>query len=228
MTVVDVWRISLTAPDHAVGRLQATLDEAETQRSQRFRFAEHRRRYVIGHGAARTILGGYLRVPAAAVPWVRGVNGKPGLAAGPYQISLSHSGEVALLAVTERPVGVDVEEVRDLDVATVSRHFPTTERAELSAMDDPARVRRFTTLWTRKEALVKASGGRLADGLPVAVPDAAVDEGAVVHTPHAHRVRDLAGLPPGYRGAVAVAGADHYDLRPLDWDWSGTTEEIQQ
>jgi 4'-phosphopantetheinyl transferase len=228
MTTVEVWRIALAVSQDAVDRLQATLDATETQRSQRFRFAEHRRRYVVCHGAVRTILGDYLGVRPAAVPWVRGLNGKPALGAGPYHVNLSHSGDVALLAVSGRPVGVDVEQVRDFDTESVSRHFSAAERAELAGLDPRARARRFTTLWTRKEALVKASGDRLGQGLPVRVPDSAAGGGAVVHSPHAHRVRDLTDVQPGYRAAVAAAGPESYEIRLHDWCWDGATEEILQ
>jgi 4'-phosphopantetheinyl transferase len=228
MTTVEVWRIGLAGSDDAVDQLRETLDPAEIQRSQRFRFAEHRRRWVVCHGAVRVILGDYLGVHPAAVPWVTGPNGKPALGAGPYQINLSHSGDVALLAVSERPVGVDVEQVRDFDTASVSRHFSAAERSELSALDPPARARRFATLWTRKEALVKASGGRLGQGLPVRVPDSAGGDGAVVHSPQAHRVRDLTGVQPDYRAAVAVAGHESYEIRLHDWCWDGATEETPQ
>ncbi len=80
-------------------------------------------------------------------------------------------------------------------------------------------TRRFTRLWTRKEACVKAAGGRLAQGmeLPVAHPAGQF----TVHRPGAAlpgpwRVQDLT-LPDGYAGAVALDGTRPFRAVVRSW-----------
>lgn len=205
---VDVWHITLDAPNHL--DLRRGLDAATLARADRFVYAEHRTRAVQVHAAATAILRGY----GAQGPWIRGPYGKPALADGP-QFNLSHSGDVALLAVSERPVGVDVERVR-AGIGDVTRYFGQGEQDAIAGCPDDERPGRLTTLWTRKEALAKAFGGRLADVLHRVVPESALHEGAVID---GHRVRDLPARQ-GCRAAVALAGTGPYQIRHQQWTWT--------
>jgi len=78
------------------------------------------------------------------------------------QLSVSHSGE--LVAVAFQPsgiaVGVDVEQVdAQLDADSVAAvSLAEVETTELARYEPADRARAFTTYWTRKEALVKATG----------------------------------------------------------------------
>ena len=96
-------------------RLPAALAPDVLARADRFAFPHDRRRYVAAHGALRAILGGYLNTTPAGVPIRYTPQGKPYLAppSSDIRFNLSHSGELALIAVTRgREVGVDVERIR--------------------------------------------------------------------------------------------------------------------
>jgi 4'-phosphopantetheinyl transferase len=164
---VHVWAVSLHGDS---GAFAALLSPQERERAGRFRFADHQRRFQIGHGALRAILGGYLGVDPAAVDFTRGPRGKPYLAGksltgksltgnGPF-FNLSHSGKLALIAVADREIGIDLEKVRHLEslTAIARRHFSTFEFEALDALGDPARQLAFYRCWTRKEAYIKALG----------------------------------------------------------------------
>lgn len=80
-------------------------------------------------------------------------HGKPSLDL-PVEVSLSHCpGRIVCALSTGGPVGVDVEPVGNLSAAEFPHFLGADERAW--AGDDP---RRFCSLWTRKEAVVKAAG----------------------------------------------------------------------
>ena len=83
---------------------------------QRFRFEKDRRRYLIGRGGLRTLLGRYLDLAPQDLRFETAAAGKPHLASGQgeLQFNLAHSGEFVLIAIAEsRKVGIDVEEIRD-------------------------------------------------------------------------------------------------------------------
>ena len=61
---VHVWRVDLRVSPDNVQRLAGTLSRAERARAARFRFPEHRRRFIAAHGALRDILSRYLNVSA--------------------------------------------------------------------------------------------------------------------------------------------------------------------
>lgn len=154
---VHVWAVPLHGSGDAFAEL---LSPRERERAARFRFADHQRRFQIGHGALRAILGGYLGVDPTAVQFAQGPRGKPYLEGpGPF-FNLSHSGKLALIAVADSEVGVDLEKVRHLEslTAIARRHFSPFEFAALDALDGDARELAFYRCWTRKEAYIKALG----------------------------------------------------------------------
>lgn len=154
---VHVWAVSLHGDPDA---LAALLSPKERERAARFRFADHQRRFQIGHGALRAILGGYLGVDPSAVEFTQGSRGKPYVSgAGPF-FNLSHSGKLALIAVSPTEVGIDLEKVRRLDslTAIARQHFSPSEFSALDALQDDARQLAFYRCWTRKEAYIKALG----------------------------------------------------------------------
>jgi 4'-phosphopantetheinyl transferase len=200
--VVDVWLVDTRVPDP--GRLHRLLDTAEAARCAGLRREPDRRRFVVAHATLRLIVARRLGLDPRQVRWTAGINGKPEVDG--LHVNLSHSGDLAMVAMSAvRPVGVDLQEVLpDLNVAALAaRFYPAGEAALVTGPE------RFAELWTRKEALVKAAGGRLSWGLmvPVAGP-------APVLAEHdgPYRIVDL-DAPAGFRAAVALAGAEPFTVR---------------
>lgn len=169
---LHIWAVPLHGDPERFGAL---LNAAERQRLQRFHFADHRRRYQIGHGALRAILGGYLGTEPTAIEFKQGPRGKPYLAGhretangGPF-FNLSHSGKLALIGVAATELGLDVEKVRHLESLTeiARKHFSPSEFAALDALTGDARELAFYRCWTRKEAYIKALGEGLSMPLDV-------------------------------------------------------------
>lgn len=150
------------------------LDADEARRAAAFHFDRHRVRYVAAHVALRGILGerlgrapGDVRFTRLPCPGCGGPHGRPALAdaAGPH-FSLSHSGDLALVALAPAPVGADVEELPSAEVADrLAAALHPRERAELAELDD-AWERRLAVAraWVRKEAYLKGIGTGLARG----------------------------------------------------------------
>ena len=83
--------------------------------------------------------------------------GKPFILGRPdIHFSFSHSGNVALCALSDQPVGVDVEVPRKITPSLVSYTMNDREQEQINASADPAL--RFLYFWTRKEALLKLTG----------------------------------------------------------------------
>ncbi|WP_159038306.1 4'-phosphopantetheinyl transferase family protein, partial [Streptomyces sp. WM6386] len=99
--------------------------------------------------------------------------------------SLSHSHGIALISIADAPLGVDVQRVPTLE--TVELCLPElhpAEQRELRALPDAEQPLAFGRLWTRKEAVVKAAGARLTQGLGLPVfPDTDTDTGALPEAP---------------------------------------------
>lgn len=217
---VHVWTAELPLLEPYSSRLEGVLDRAERERAERFRFERDRARFILSHGWIRILLGRYLRRAPAGVelgvsefgkPFVQGDSSESSL-----QFSLSHSGELATLAVARgRCLGVDIEKVRPeratLEIA--ARFFSREEAEALRALAPESRVEAFFRCWTRKEAYVKARGEGLSRRLdrfsvslgveefPSLRPSAPGDEESLGWS-----LRDLTP-PSGYAAAIAAEGS---------------------
>ncbi|MEB3964792.1 4'-phosphopantetheinyl transferase superfamily protein [Streptomyces kunmingensis] len=150
----------------------AELDPRERHRAAGFLRTRDRLRYVAAHVALRRVLALYLGLEPGAVrfgraecPRCRGPHGRPEVrgAAGAPHFSLSHSGDLAMVAVAREPVGVDVQTVPPLETMELCGHrLHPQERAEMSELPFGERPLAFARLWSRKEAYLKGLGFGLA------------------------------------------------------------------
>jgi 4'-phosphopantetheinyl transferase len=164
---VHVWCAALDrAADWTAFR--STLSADERDRADRFYFERDRRRYTCARAILRRLLARYLDVDPRAIAFQYGPHGKPALSgpfAGALTFNVSHSGEVAMLAIARGiELGVDVEQVRDMPDAEeiATRFFSPREVARLLSLPESARNAAFFSCWTRKEAYLKALGSGLA------------------------------------------------------------------
>lgn len=82
-------------------------------------------------------------------------HGAPFLADGPY-FSISHCKQGIAVVVSDSPVGIDIEGIRQVDEGLVRKTMNIEEQAQIQASAAPDRE--FIRLWTRKEAYVKFQG----------------------------------------------------------------------
>ncbi len=104
-------------------------------------------------------------------PIVRDEHGKPRLSRHlARHFSLSHSGEWAVCALGESPLGIDIERAREVRAAALAaRYFTPQEAALVERLSGEERQRAFFRLWTAKESVLKAQGTGLSGGLAVPV-----------------------------------------------------------
>jgi 4'-phosphopantetheinyl transferase len=106
----------------------------------------------------RRLLASYLEDDQPELRLTQGPHGKPELADGALHFNLSHSGAVALIAITAAaPVGIDVEQPPRRSRPNLARRICSPAELEhVAASADPDRA--LLRLWVRKEAVIKSSG----------------------------------------------------------------------
>lgn len=223
---VDVWRISLDLPTASTESLGSTLSTDEAQRATRFHFPEDRSRYITAHGGLRKILARYLRCAPRELNFYTDDYGKPALDGHKLEFNLSHSGEYALVAITQRrKVGVDIERIRsDMEIENIaSRYFSQREVSELFALPSEQRIAGFFNCWTRKEAYIKAHG--LGLSLPLESFDVSLtpSEPAILRATRpdsnvaARWTLFSLDVASGYASAVAVERSINLEIRLWNW-----------
>ncbi len=215
---VHLWRVDLQAVAGDEAHWSTILSDDERARGARFHFPIHRQYFIAGRAFLRRILAAYLGASAKGLTFSYSDKNKPALARpNLHRISfnLSHSGDIALIAVTQsRQIGVDVELIRrDFDTAEIAaRFFSDTEQEQLAALSAERRHEAFFLCWTRKEAYIKATGEGLS--LPLRQFDVSIAPGSqdalLATRPDAAEskrwsLRDIRVMP-GYAGAICVTG----------------------
>jgi 4'-phosphopantetheinyl transferase len=225
---VHVWRAALDPPPVACAALVQWLDAAERVRAERFSMEDGRRRFIVAHGVLRLLLGAYCGCDPHALRFAEGRWGKPHLRepATDLCFNLSHSGELALCAVTRNAeIGVDVEHRRATlaSDAIAARHFAPEELSVLRKLPRHLRTAAFFRCWTRKEAFIKARGEGLArplDSFAVSLapdmPAALLSIGGSAAAAAAWSLDEIA-VPMGYTAAIAVKARGR---RLVIRDWS--------
>ncbi|MFG6200616.1 4'-phosphopantetheinyl transferase family protein [Nonomuraea sp. JJY05] len=214
----EVWYVRAAAVPEG---LAALLDERELLRRGRLRGARDRRRFLAAWALTRLVLARRWDHDPSGLAFDRtcrhcgGDHGKPRVvdpAEADLDFSVSHAGELAVLAVTSRgAVGVDVE---DASLRDVPGHHLESSLSEFELRDFRARgggYADFVVRWTRKEAVLKAVGKGLAVHPAHVEVTGSSSSPRVLNLPAALGAPDSyslidAPLPGPYRGSVAVVG----------------------
>ena len=91
-----------------------------------------------------------------------GEHGKPELDG--FYFNLSHSEDMVICAVSDSPVGCDVEKLREAPKGIAERYFGKCEKQYLDACEAKDYDKAFFCLWTIRESYVKMTGEGL--GIP--------------------------------------------------------------
>ena len=97
--------------------------------------------------------------------WMKlGEYGKPYLPEHPHiHFNISHCKEGCVVAVADRPVGIDIQEIRPFSWSIAKSVCGQSELDQLKRCAD--RERYFTKMWTMKESYIKMIGKGISYGL---------------------------------------------------------------
>jgi 4'-phosphopantetheinyl transferase len=200
---VQVWvaRVDEQAPEE----FWRLLSEDERTRADRLHSPQVARRFGVGRGILRVILGSYLGQAPGELVFSYGEQGKPFvkdcLRAG-LSFNLAHSaGLVVAVVASGLEVGVDIEQVHPVsELESAAGVFLSPQELEgLSQLPPDEKLGAFFSWWTRKEAALKAFGrGVMSDVI-------LLQDGKTAVLPGAQDCQvDQFSPEPGYAGALAT------------------------
>src|SRR5260221_1053777 len=222
---IHVFCASLDPPLWRLEQLAETLSKDECQRAGRFHFQQNKNRFVAGRGILREILGWLLGIVPHELVFSCGSRGKPRLAEPVVEsrlhFNLAHCDSLAVYAVSRvLEVGIDLERIRPVfeTEEIVAQCFSEQERARWLSLPIGRRGEACFTCWTRKEALLKATGEGIGDQMDQIEVFFAGD------VPGERRWL-LRSLTPALDYTAAVA-AGSQDARVNCWKWPGENRAI--
>jgi 4'-phosphopantetheinyl transferase len=226
MEIVVRWSPPLPAEE----RFLRLLDDVEQGRFDAYRQDADKRRFLTGRVLAKTVAAERLGLAVEAVKFDATCedcgkpHGRPRVPGADLTLSISHSGDLIGLAATPSvPVGLDVETTtRRSDERLIDYALSPAEAAHLTGLSDEEKAAAFFVYWTRKEAVMKATGKGLRIPLQSITfsrhdePARLVESGDPALDPATTRLVDLKAAD-GYRAAIAVLTTDELSVTEEHW-----------
>jgi 4'-phosphopantetheinyl transferase len=226
MEIVVRW----SSPLPAEPRFLRLLDEVEQGRFEAYRQDADKRRFLTGRVLAKTVAADRLGVPLESIAFDATCedcgkpHGRPRIPGADLTLSISHSGELIGVAATPSvPVGLDVETAnRRADEGLIDYALSPAEAQHLAGLSGEEKAAAFFVYWTRKEAVMKATGKGLKIPLQSITfsrydePARLVTSGDPALDPARTRLADLKAAD-GYRAAIAVLTTDELSVTEEHW-----------
>lgn len=179
------------------------LSSEEKKKALSFRFLRDQERYITSHGILRRILAAYVNCELYEIRFETSKYGKPFINShnGDRKIhfNMSHSKDTSCYIVSmDSEVGIDIEYIENnTDWYSIANYsFTSQEVRFLKTLPKGHQLNSFFTLWTLKEALLKAKGTGLSE-----LED--ISENEFNNLQEDYQCSSF-GYMEGYQGALAI------------------------
>lgn len=159
--MVEIYYIDIgeeiSGQDHAT--LLGICSREKRVEANRFRFESDRKRAVYGEALARYMIAGKTGLSMKEFIFDKNRYGKPYLR-GQHRIffNLSHSGRYVICGLGHEEIGIDIEEVKSMDLGIARKFFHANEYTYLVSREPEQRMDALFELWTLKESYIKFLG----------------------------------------------------------------------
>ena len=138
-------------------QLEQVVSKKRYEKMQKYRFPIDKIRSLFAELLVRYVLKKHFQIEGADIEFDYNEYGKPFLKGQKNLFfNVSHSGSWVICAVSDKPVGVDVEEIKDRNLDIAERFYSKKETEAIKESDMGNEL--FYHYWTLKESYVKAEG----------------------------------------------------------------------
>ena len=157
--------------DAEYNKWYSLMDADKQRRVDSFRFVDDKKRTVAGEMLARKAIAEWCGVTPESITFGTKKHGKPYAKDLAVEFNISHSGDMVVCAVDDKPIGIDIERIRPIDLSVAKRictdeellylfgRTPTEQ--DFTYTTDTETLIRFFKLWPAEEAY----GKRIGDGI---------------------------------------------------------------
>jgi 4'-phosphopantetheinyl transferase len=138
------------------------VSSEKRERIKQFHFFRDARNCLLGDILTRVEISRSSGLRIEQLRFTTNVYGKPLLIDIPYiHFNISHAGHYIACAITDEPVGIDIELIKPIEQKIVERFFTPDEAVYINGHEH-----RFYEVWTKKESRIKWEGKGLQRSLP--------------------------------------------------------------
>ena len=153
------------------------MSEERRTETEKYKKADDKKRTVAGEMLARKGIAERCSIRVEDIVFLKEEHGKPYVNLD-VCFNVSHSQNMVVCAVDSKPIGIDIEQIRPINLLLAKRFcneeelkylfgYPPKED-DFKTCKDKEILLRFFEIWTAKEAYAKCKGTGLADiGLPM-------------------------------------------------------------
>lgn len=185
------------------------LNSDEVNRANRYYKEKDRHQFIICRAILKIVLAAHTRSNVKKISLDYDFNKKPFLGSYPWlHFNVSHSEDFALIAISQSKVGIDIESIANSFDFSPLLPDVFTEKEISFVQNAENKEEAFYSLWTRKEAVVKAVGKGIDDDfkkVPSLIGQHSFDS-SVLQTEANWQVFSF-DVARGYLGAVAFESA---------------------
>ncbi len=151
------------------------LSEQKKIRIDKMKFTDDKKRSVAGEMLARKAVAQRLKIAPENIIFETDERGKPYAHNLDIHFNISHSDDYVVCAIDSKPVGIDIEKIRPINLKIAKRFFTADEQKyvftevpreeDFEKAADNNMLTRFFEVWTGKEAYLKYKGTGITDNL---------------------------------------------------------------
>lgn len=141
------------------------ISKEKRERCLQFQFQQDALRVLYGELMIRYFLCHQLSYKNEEISFYQNRQGKPFIQNAPIHFNLSHSGDFVVCATSAQEIGVDIEQIRPIDLQLAKRYFHPNEYRDLFLQEEKQRLDYFFSLWTLKESYLKWRGSEMTTPL---------------------------------------------------------------
>lgn len=163
--MIDLYAVRICSEEQILYRqLLPYVSESRRQAAARYVHPIDALRTVAGEALARVAICQRLGISNGTLTFGQNEYGRPLLMKPTgFDFNVSHAGDWVVCAFGDRTLGIDVEQIRSIDLSLAERFFaPGEQRAVLDKPTERARLVYFFQIWTLKESYVKTLGKGLS------------------------------------------------------------------
>lgn len=144
--------------------MEGYLNNNELLISEKFHRLSDKQSYIISRSILKLLISKLIDKHPNDIEIGLGINKKPGLERyGSIKFNLSHSHDMIALIISDNEVGIDLERIMDEFSFEDILEFSFSEKEKQYIVNSESKTMHFYELWTRKEALAKATSKGIDD-----------------------------------------------------------------